>query len=105
VSHTQIVPQHHEVVGLSVKMYRQEDQRQQGSRFGNVHPYDYANWGYIILYLVVILTSLFGNGLFLAVIKKNQHLRRTHNFFLGTLAIRDIIVTILVVPFVIDSQV
>lgn len=74
-------------------------------RFGNIHQNDYANWGYIILYLVVILASLVGNSMFLTVIKKSQHLRRTHHFFLATIAIRDLVVTLLVVPFVMDSQV
>ena len=78
---------------------------QDSRRYGNVHPYDYANWGYIILYLVVILFSLCGNSLFLMTIKKNQHFRRTHHIFLAFLSMRDLIVTILVVPFVIDSQV
>ena len=46
-----------------------------------------------------------GNSLFLATIKKNLHLRRTHHFFLASLAVRDLLVTIVVIPFVIDSQV
>ena len=82
-------------------MYRPED----NLRFGNVHKHDYANWGYIILYLVVILASFVGNSLFLMTIKKSPQLRRTHHFFLAFLSIRDLIVTFLVVPFVIDSQV
>ena len=70
-----------------------------------MHPYDYANWGYIILYLVIILGSLLGNIFFLLVVKKNPNLHRTVHYMFSTLAIRDIIVTVLVVPFVIDSQV
>ena len=66
---------------------------------------DNAQWGYIILYLVVIIGSLIGNCLFLFTIKKNQHLWRTPHFLLSSLALRDLIVTILVVPFVLDSQV
>ena len=77
---------------------------QDSRRYGNIHPYDYANWGYIILYLVVMLFSLLGNSLFLMTVKKNQHFRRTHHIFLAFMAIRDLLVTILVVPFVIDSQ-
>ena len=76
-----------------------------GRRFGSKQTQDVANWGYIILYLVVILGSLIGNGLFLFTIKKNQHLRRSHHFLLSSLAIRDLIVTILVIPFAMDSQV
>ena len=74
-------------------------------RYGNIQPYDVANWGYIILYLIVILVSLVGNGLFLFTVKKNPALRRTQHFMLASLAARDLIVSILVVPFVIDSQV
>ena len=70
-----------------------------------MNKYDYANWGYIILYLVIILGSLIGNGFFLLVVKRNPNLHRTAHYMLSTLAIRDIIVTILVIPFVIDSQV
>ena len=76
-----------------------------GQRFGSKQTQDVANWGYIILYLCVILGSLIGNGLFLFTIKKNQHLRRSHHFLLSSLAIRDLIVTILVIPFAMDSQV
>ena len=76
-----------------------------GQRFGGKQNQDVANWGYIILYLCVILGSLIGNGLFLFTIKKNQHLRRSHHFLLSSLAIRDLIVTILVIPFAMDSQV
>ena len=68
----------------------------------NAYQYDVANWGYIILYLVVILFSLFGNALFLFTIKKNPQLRKTQHFFLA--ASWDLIVTFLVIPFVIDSQ-
>ena len=76
-----------------------------GQRFGSKHTQDVANWGYIILYLFVILGSLIGNGLFLFTIKKNENLRRSHHYLLSSLAIRDLIVTILVIPFVMDSQV
>ena len=58
-----------------------------GRRFGSKQTQDVANWGYIILYLVVILGSLIGNGLFLFTIKKNQHLRRSHHFLLSSLYI------------------
>ena len=62
-------------------------------------------WGYVILYLVVILGSLLLNGLFLAVVKKCPSLHRTCHFFFACVAARDLIVTILVIPFVISSQV
>ena len=73
--------------------------------FGSKHPHDVAQWGYIILYLVVIIGSMIGNCIFLFTIKKNQHLRSTPHFLLSSLALRDLIVTILVIPFVMDSQV
>ena len=46
-----------------------------------------------------------GNSFFLWTIKKNVNLRRTPHFMLAALAIRDLIVTVAVVPFIIDSQV
>ncbi|XP_040569771.1 uncharacterized protein [Lepeophtheirus salmonis] len=73
-------------------------------RPGMIQSYDYANWGYIILYIIVILLSLFGNLLFLFTIKKNTLLQKTPHFLLATLSIRDLIVTLGVIPFVIDSQ-
>ena len=78
-----------------------------GNTYGRqtVQKGDYVNWGYMILYFVVILGSLVGNGLFLFTVRKNRRLRRTPHFLLCSLAIRDLIVSILVVPFVIDSQV
>ena len=79
--------------------------QQQNHRFGSKQPHDIANWGYIILYLFVIVGSLIGNGLFLFTIKKNPNMRRSHHFLLSSLAIRDLIVTILVIPFAMDSQV
>ena len=57
------------------------------------------------MFQFVILGSVIGNGLFLWTIKKNAQLRRTPHFILTSLAIRDLIVTISVVPFIIDSQV
>ena len=74
-------------------------------RYNNIMGSDVPTWGYIILYLVVIIASFVGNSIFLMTIKKNQHFRRTHHFFLAAMSIRDLIVTIMVIPFVIDSQV
>ena len=74
-------------------------------RYNNMMGNDVPTWGYIILYLVVIIASFVGNSIFLMTIKKNQHFRRTHHFFLAAMSIRDLIVTIMVIPFVIDSQV
>ena len=66
-----------------------------------IHKGDVATWGYIILYIVVMLSSLAGNSLFLLTIKRNLHLRRTHHFFLAAMSMRDLIVTIMVIPFAI----
>ena len=79
----------------------------QSSRYNphGIHPYDYANWGYTILYLVVIVGGLVGNGLFAYVVIKNRDLHRSAHFLLASLAIRDVVVAVSVVPFVIDSQV
>lgn len=70
-----------------------------------VNPYDYPRWGYLILYLVVLLGSLLLNSLFLVTVKKNKTLHRTAHFLMACLAVRDLMVTILVIPFVIDFQV
>ena len=79
---------------------------QQWNRGPNYHLQDYSsNWGYVIVYLIVILVSLLGNGLFLFTVKKNPRLKRTPHYMLASLALRDLIVSLLVVPFVIDSQV
>ncbi|QQP38469.1 Histamine receptor H3, partial [Caligus rogercresseyi] len=73
-------------------------------RPGTIQNYDYANWGYIILYILVIIFSLFGNLVFIMTVKRNEGLHRTPHFLLVCLAIRDLIVTLGVIPFVIDSQ-
>lgn len=70
-----------------------------------VHQYDYANWGYTIVYLVVIVGGVVGNGLFSYVVIKNRNLHRSAHFLLASLAVRDVVVAVSVVPFVIDSQV
>ena len=70
-----------------------------------LNPYDYSNLGLTILYLVVIVGGLVGNGLFSYDVIKNRNLHRSAHFLLASLAVRDVVVAISVVPFVIDSQV
>ena len=70
-----------------------------------LNPYDYSNLGLTILYLVVIVGGVVGNGLFSYVVIKNRNLHRSAHFLLASLAVRDVVVAISVVPFVIDSQV
>ena len=70
-----------------------------------LNPYDYSNLGLTILYLVVIVGGVVGNGLFPYVVIKNRNLHRSAHFLLASLAVRDVVVAISVVPFVIDSQV
>ena len=70
-----------------------------------INPYDYSNLGLTILYLVVIVGGVVGNGLFSYVVIKNRNLHRSAHFLLASLAVRDVVVAISVVPFVIDSQV
>ncbi len=67
--------------------------------------HDYSRWGYIILYLVILLGSFCLNGLFVWTVKSNRALHKTVHYFLACLAVRDLVVTLCVVPFVIDSQV
>ena len=79
----------------------------QGGRYNTqgLNPYDYSNLGLTILYLVVIVGGVVGNGLFSYVVIKNRNLHRSAHFLLASLAVRDVVVAISVVPFVIDSQV
>eukprot|EP00096_Caligus_rogercresseyi_P010262 TRINITY_DN3679_c0_g1_i2.p1 TRINITY_DN3679_c0_g1~~TRINITY_DN3679_c0_g1_i2.p1 ORF type:complete len:588 (+),score=146.07 TRINITY_DN3679_c0_g1_i2:174-1937(+) len=86
--------------------YWRDDQYGRYSEYrpGTIQNYDYANWGYIILYILVIIFSLFGNLVFIMTVKRNEGLHRTPHFLLVCLAIRDLIVTLGVIPFVIDSQ-
>jgi len=84
-----------------------------GNNYGGGNPYNsydprYAfnnapSWGYIILYLVTICISIVGNSLFCLMIKKVPNLRRTHHFFFLSIAIMDILVCAIDLPFVISS--
>ena len=63
------------------------------------------SWGYVILYLIIIIVGLIGNFLFCLIIKKCEHLHRTHHFFFLAIAVMDMLACVLVVPFAMDSSV
>ena len=57
----------------------QYDQTQRGGgRYGNLQPYDYANWGYIILYLVIMLFHI--AALFLKLFCEHDHSLKKDNW-------------------------
>ena len=62
------------------------------------------SWAYIILYLTILCVSLVGNAIFCLIIKRCPNLHRTHHFFFLGIAIMDIFICLLAIPFVIDSQ-
>ncbi len=53
----------------------------------------------------MLLGGLLLNGFFLWTVSKNPILHRTVHYFLSCLAVRDIIVCLAVLPFVMHSQV
>ena len=65
----------------------------------------YYSWGYVILYLIIIIVGLLGNFLFCLIIKKCEHLHRTHHFFFLAIAVMDMLACVLVIPFAMDSSV
>jgi len=76
---------------------------------GNRNYYDpvFSNqpsWAFIILYLTIICVSLVGNLIFCLMIKRSPNLHRTHHFFFFAIAVMDIFVCLLDIPFVIDSS-
>ena len=62
------------------------------------------SWAYIILYLTIVCVSLGGNFFFCLIIKKCPNLHRTHHFFFLAIAIMDIFICLLDIPFIIDSH-
>ena len=66
---------------------------------------DCFSWGYVILYLIIIIIGLIGNFTFCVIIKKNEHLHRTHHFFFLSIAVMDMLACVLVIPFNIDASV
>jgi len=57
-----------------------------------------------VLYLIVIVGSVILNGLFIYTVKVNQNLHKCVHYLLACLAVRDLVVTLAVVPFVMHSQ-
>ncbi|XP_040282623.1 gastrin/cholecystokinin type B receptor isoform X1 [Bufo bufo] len=57
------------------------------------------NWVRILLYCVIFLLSVFGNTLIIIVLVMNKRLRTITNCFLLSLAVSDIMVSLLCMPF------
>ncbi|XP_073415807.1 gastrin/cholecystokinin type B receptor [Dendrobates tinctorius] len=57
------------------------------------------NWVRIVLYLLIFLLSVFGNTLIIIVLLMNRWLRTVTNCFLLSLAVSDIMVSLLCMPF------
>jgi neuropeptide Y receptor len=51
------------------------------------------------LYLVIFITALVGNGLVCYVVKASPRMRTVTNFFIGNLAVGDILMALFCVPF------
>ena len=52
----------------------------------------------IFCYCVVLLVSVFGNSLLIAIIKKNKRLGTITNYLIVNMAVSDIVITVLAVP-------
>ena len=72
---------------------------------GGPYPGQVPSWGYVILYLCIIIIGLLGNFIFCVIIKKCDHLHRTHHFFFLAISVMDMLACILVIPFAIDASV
>lgn len=57
------------------------------------------NWVRILLYCIIFLLSVFGNTLIIIVLVMNKRLRTITNSFLLSLAVSDIMVALLCMPF------
>ena len=72
---------------------------------GSAYPYQTPSWGYVILYLTILIVGLVGNFIFCYIIKKCDHLHRTHHFFFLAISVMDMLACVLVIPFAIDASV
>ena len=52
----------------------------------------------IFCYCVVLLVSVFGNSLLIAIIKKNKRLQTITNYLIVNMAVSDIVITMLAIP-------
>ncbi|KAM4697251.1 gastrin/cholecystokinin type B receptor [Discoglossus pictus] len=60
---------------------------------------DLSNWVRILLYCIIFLLSVFGNTLIIIVLVMNKRLRTVTNSFLLSLAVSDLMVALVCMPF------
>ena len=60
---------------------------------------------YTLAYLVVFILGVVNNSLVVSVIIRNPAMRNVTNYFLGNLALADILVSVIVLPFTLMSQI
>jgi len=59
---------------------------------------DIVRYVFIVLYVVVIIFSLFGNTVVILTVARNRHMRTVTNFYIVNLATCDALVASLVMP-------
>ena len=60
---------------------------------------------YTIAYVIVFVLAVMNNSLVVSVIVRNPAMRNVTNYFLGNLAVADILVSLIVLPFTLTSQI
>ena len=60
---------------------------------------------YTVAYLIVFILAVVNNSLVVSVIIRNPAMRNVTNYFLGNLALADILVSLIVLPFTLGSQI
>jgi len=59
---------------------------------------DIVRYVFVVLYVVVIVFSLFGNAIVILTVARNRHMRTVTNFYVVNLATCDALVAALVMP-------
>jgi len=59
---------------------------------------DVVRYLFVVLYIVVIVFSLFGNAMVILTVARNRHMRTVTNFYVVNLATCDALVAALVMP-------
>ncbi|XP_061618971.1 cholecystokinin receptor type A isoform X1 [Phyllopteryx taeniolatus] len=65
---------------------------------------DFDNAVRVFLYCVIFLVSVVGNGLIVAVLSRNRRMRTVTNLFLLSLAVSDLMVALVCIPFTLISN-
>ncbi|XP_061664126.1 gastrin/cholecystokinin type B receptor-like [Syngnathoides biaculeatus] len=65
---------------------------------------DFGNAVRVFLYCVIFLISVVGNGLIIAVLSRNLRMRTVTNLFLLSLAVSDLMVALVCIPFTLISN-